>query len=128
VKGSDCKGWASNYCRRMQTILFHCAGNPQMKIVNILLTGLMLSTTPALAGDAGKDVEAATANGDKVVLHPNGRWEFVDAQKAQEAKKVAEQFPENQVCPPGSQGGAFGIGRCIPPGDKDFNRRSLSGK
>lgn len=30
-------------------------------------------------------------------------------------------------CPPGSQGGFFGT-RCIPPGDKDFNRGSLSGK
>ena len=30
-------------------------------------------------------------------------------------------------CPPGSQGGHFGT-RCIPPGDQDFNRGSLSGK
>ena len=63
--------------------------------------------------------------GDKVVLHPNGRWEFVDAKKQTEAKKVADQFPENQGCPPGWQGGALGFGRCIPPGDKDFNRGSM---
>ncbi len=96
-------------------------------IPNLLLI-LSVGATSALADDAAKDIAAATGNGDKVILHPNGRWEFVDPQKALEAKVIANQFPENQVCPPGSQGGSFGIGRCIPPGDKDFNRRSLSGK
>jgi hypothetical protein len=89
---------------------------------------MLLASLPAWAGDAPKDIEAATSAGDKVVLHPNSRWEFVDAQKAEPARKVAEQFPENQGCPPGWQGGTLGLGRCIPPGDKDFNRRSLSGK
>ncbi len=89
---------------------------------------MTLLTLPALAEDAAQDIQAATNTGDKVVLHPNGRWEFVDAQKAEAARKVAEQYPENRGCPPGWQGGALGIGRCIPPGDKDFNRRSLSGK
>jgi hypothetical protein len=78
------------------------------------------------ADDKGTTVEATTAAGEKVLLHPNGRWEYVNAQKAAAARKVAEQYPENQGCPPGSQGGWFGIGRCIPPGDKDFNRGSLN--
>jgi hypothetical protein len=101
-----------------------------MNILRLIYTLMLLAliSSPALAEDTNKDIEAATPNGDKVVLHQNGRWEFVDTQKAQAARKIAEQFPENQVCPPGSQGGYFGIGRCIPPGDKDFNRRSLSGK
>lgn len=33
---------------------------------------------------------------------------------------------ENQGCPPGSQGGLFGIGRCVKPGDKDYNRGTLN--
>ena len=71
-------------------------------------------------------VQATTANGDVVVLHPNGRWEYRDAQKAAVAKQVSDQYPENQACPPGSQGRLLGIGRCIPPGDKDFNRGTLN--
>ena len=73
-------------------------------------------------------LEATTAGGDKVLLHPNGRWEFVDAKKAEVAKKVAEQYPENKLVPEGSQGGLFGVGRKILPGDKDYNRGSLSPK
>ena len=34
-------------------------------------------------------IEATTAGGDKVLLHPNGRWEFVDTKKADAAKKTA---------------------------------------
>jgi len=76
----------------------------------------------------GKPIDAVTATGDKVVLHPNGRWEFVDSGKAQAAKEIAQQYPENQVCPPGWQGGLLGLGRCIPPGDPAFNRGSRIGK
>lgn len=82
-----------------------------------------VADTPDRTPIAGK-----TANGEDVLLFPNGRWEYVNAKKAEEAKKVADQFPENKVCPAGSQGGLFGVGRCILPGDKDYNRRSLSGK
>jgi hypothetical protein len=73
-------------------------------------------------------LEAVTGTGDKVLLHPNGRWEFVDAKKAEIAKKVAEQYPENKLVPEGAQGGLFGVGRKILPGDKDYNRGSLSPK
>ena len=69
-----------------------------------------------------------TASGEDVLLFPNGRWEYVNTVKAAEAKKVADTFPENKGCPAGTQGGLFGVGRCIKPGDKDYNRRSLSGK
>ena len=81
-------------------------------------------------------VEATTANGEKVLLHPNGRWEFVDTKKADAAKKVADQFPENKARPAdgrgdarheGAQGGWLG-GRTILPGDKDYNRGSLNPK
>ena len=71
-------------------------------------------------------VEATTTDGERVLLLPNGRWEYLNPQKAAAARKVAEQFPENQVCPPGSQGNFFGVGRCIPPDDKEYNRGSLN--
>lgn len=73
-------------------------------------------------------VSAKTSTGEEVLLFPNGRWEYVNTAKAAEAKKVADQFPENKLRPEGAQGGVFGIGRYIMPGDKDYNRRSLSGK
>lgn len=71
-------------------------------------------------------IEATTASGEKVRLHPNGRWEYVDAQKAAAAKTVADQYPENQLRPQAAQGCMFGIGRCIMPGDRDYNRGTLN--
>ena len=73
-------------------------------------------------------VEATTSSGDKVRLFPNGRWEFVDVKKAEVAKKAAEVYPENKTRPVEAQGGLFGVGRTIMPGDKDYNRGSLSPK
>ncbi|MDP5238335.1 hypothetical protein Q9Q94_02285 [Uliginosibacterium sp. 31-16] len=73
-------------------------------------------------------VEATTASGDKVLLYPTGRWEFVDAKKAEVARKAAAQYPENNVRPAEAQGGLFGVGRTLMPGDKDYNRGSLSPK
>lgn len=90
------------------------------------ILGVMMSPTLAADPEVKSPLEATTAAGEKVLLHPNGRWEFIDAQKQAEAKKVADQFPENKGCPPGWQGGLVpGFSRCIPPGDKDYNRGSL---
>jgi hypothetical protein len=89
---------------------------------------LTIFSASLMADTAGQDIEAVTPAGDKVILHANGRWDFVDTAKAQAAQEIAKSYPENQGCPPGWQGGYFGFGRCIPPGDKDFNRGSLSGK
>ena len=102
--------------------------SPVAKRLRHALLLFALVGTPSLAGDAGQDVEATTASGEKVIPHPNGRWDFVDAGKAQEAREVAKKYPENQGCPPGSQGSLFGLGRCVAPGHKDFNRGSLGGK
>lgn len=99
-----------------------------MKTMYALLAGLLITASPLIAAESTEIIDAKTANGDAVRLHPNGRWEYVDAKKAEQAAVVAKQFPENQVCPPGSQGKFLGFGRCILPGDKDFNRGSLSGK
>lgn len=95
-------------------------------VYSLLLIGLLAG--PALAADGSGDLKAVTPDGDQVVLHANGRWEFVDTKKAAQAAEVAKQFPENQGCPSGTQGGLFGFGRCVPIGDKDFNRGSATGK
>ena len=42
--------------------------------------------------------------------------------KAEPQKKAREAEAERER---NSQGGWFGIGRTIPPGDKDYNRGSL---
>jgi hypothetical protein len=74
-------------------------------------------------------IEATTTGGDKVRLLPDGRWEYVDDGKRAEAQKAQAQQPAaqnaQQSCPPGWQGGLFGVGRCIPPGDPQYNRGSL---
>ena len=73
-------------------------------------------------------LEALTVNGEKVRLFPNGRWEYADPAKAAAAQQVAAKYPENQAPPAGAQGGVFGVGRTIAPGDKDYNRGSLNPK
>ncbi|HEU6454684.1 MAG TPA: hypothetical protein VN201_04415 [Roseateles sp.] len=70
-------------------------------------------------------VEATTVKGEKVHLYPTGKWEYVDTAKAAEAKKLAEQYPENKVRPIDAQGGWFPGSRTVMPGDKDYNRGSL---
>jgi hypothetical protein len=94
----------------------------------IIAWACLLCSWVALAENAPSDITAVTGQDEKVILHPNGRWEFADSKKAAQAAEIAKQFPENQGCPPGTQGGYFGLGRCISVGDKDFNRGSASGK
>ena len=98
-----------------------------------LCIGLLAAAACGAASAAPADLdrtplEATTAQGEAVRLYPNGRWEFVDAAKAAKAREVAAQYPENHTRPVDAQGGAFGVGRTIMPGDKDYNRGSLSGK
>jgi hypothetical protein len=92
----------------------------------VFAASLLAWAAPSSAQDARAPIEATTPSGDKVMLHPNGRWEYVDPKKAEGARAVAQQYPENRGCPPGSQGGLFGVGRCIQPGDKDYNRGTLN--
>jgi hypothetical protein len=90
---------------------------------------LGLATAGATAVELDRTpVEAVTVNGEKVRLFPNGRWEYVDAAKAAAAQQAAAKYPENQTRPEGAQGGLFGVGRIIMPGDKDYNRGSLNPK
>ena len=121
---------------RVMAITFYPNESPEyMKktttsaILSMLLVA-SLSMSYALAEDTGSDIEAVTASGDKVILQPNGRWKFVEKEKAVVAEKISKQYVENQGCPNGTQGGFFGlgVGRCIKPGDKDFNRGTLNPK
>ena len=95
-----------------------------------LLLIAALAAGPALAAELDRTpVEAQTADGQKVRLYPNGRWEYVDAAKAVEAQKVAAEYPENKTRPVESQGIIIGgVGRYVMPGDKDYNRGSLNPK
>ena len=77
------------------------------------------------AGQAGAQegvIEATTAAGEKVRLLSNGRWEYADPKKAEPQRKAREAEAERERS---AQGGLFGIGRTIQPGDKDYNRGSL---
>lgn len=95
-------------------------------IAGLLAGGVLAGEAPASL--ARTPTAATTVSGDKVLLHPNGRWEFVDVAKAEQAKKLAELYPENQTRPLEAQGGVMGVGRVILPGDKDYNRGSLNPK
>jgi hypothetical protein len=77
----------------------------------------------AYAGAQAGAIEATTAAGEKVRLLSDGRWEYVDPKKAEPQRKARDAQAERER---NSQGGLFGIGRTIQPGDKDYNRGSLN--
>ena len=92
---------------------------------------LLISLLPMLAFAAKEeadDIHAKTAEGDEVILHSNGYWEFKDAKKAEEAKVKVEQFERSNSCPLGMRPSFLGIGRCIAYDDPLLKRGSLSGK
>lgn len=68
-------------------------------------------------------IEATTAAGEKVKLHADGRWEYADPVKAEPQKKARAEEEERERS---AQGGWFGIGRKVYPGDKDYNRGTLN--
>ncbi len=82
-------------------------------------------------------IEAVTAAGEKVRLLPDGRWEWVDGQKAAvqrteravEAKRAQEVREAELKRERGAQGGGLlGLGRTIYEGDRDYNRGTLNPK
>ena len=61
----------------------------------VLAISLVLIASTSLAGDLDRSpLEAATVDGEKVRLFPNGRWEFVDQAKAAKARELAADFVE----------------------------------
>lgn len=87
--------------------------------VLLALSGMALAQSPVEA------TMATTANGEKVRLFPNGRWEYADQQKATVQRQVAESEAARERS---SQGGFLGLGRRVYEGDKDYNRGSLNPK
>jgi hypothetical protein len=94
-----------------------------MRIAAALLVAVLASGAHAQA-----PIEAITGEGDRVRLFPDGRWEYVEPAKRPPARETpAAPAAQNAQpsCPPGWQGGLLGFGRCIPPGDPQYNRGSL---
>ncbi len=90
--------------------------------------GLIALAAIARAADA-PPIEATTAQGDRVRLFPTGRWEYVDARKAEAQKPIVDAYQKAHDDEKAlEQGGLFGVGRKIKPGDPDYNRGSLGGK
>jgi hypothetical protein len=91
----------------------------------------------AAHAQASAPIEATTPAGDRILLYPDGRWEYADPAKRAASPKPAPPAAATPAaatpvaagaCPPGSQGQLFGVGGCVVPGDRDYNRGSLSGK
>ncbi len=113
-------------------------------IVACAASGTIAAITTG-AAQAQAPIETTTPSGDRILLHPDGRWEYADPAKraampkpvapaeAAAAPAAAAATPVTTrtavgACPPESQGHLFRIGRCVLPGDGDYNRGSLSGK
>ena len=122
-----------------------------------LAAGALTSLALGVA-HAQTPIETTTPAGDRILLYPDGRWEYADPAKRAATPKPpppaagapAAATPQSAgatptaagatptaagatpvaagACPPDSQGHLFWLGRCVPPGDKDYNRGSLSGK
>lgn len=101
-----------------------------------MFAGLLLAAAGA-AHAQGAPIEATTAAGERVRLLPDGRWEWVDAQKAAvqrgareaEAKRLEEAKQAEIRRERAAQGGGvLGLGRTIYEGDKDYNRGTLNPK
>lgn len=82
-------------------------------------------------------IEATTAAGEKVRLLPDGRWEWVDGQKAavQRTERAVEAKRQQEVREAelkreraAQGGGLLGLGRTIYEGDRDYNRGTLNPK
>lgn len=85
---------------------------------------------------ADTPLEATTDDGRKVILHPDGRWEFGPSNGAPASGQAAPPTSaasgtanaatrsDDRYC----QGGLFGVGRRICPGDPEYNRGSLNPK
>jgi len=94
-----------------------------LTILFLLLPQIVFATQAA-----DDDIQAKTPEGDEVILHSNGYWEFKDAKKAAVAKVKVEEFERSNGCPLGMRPSFLGMGRCISYDDPILKRGSLSGK
>ncbi|WP_047535536.1 hypothetical protein [Methylotenera sp. N17] len=100
----------------------------QYFILLFCFTCISFSAVAQAEETSAEDIVAKTANGDEVILHPNGYWEFVDAQKAAVAKTQVEKIAREEGCPRGTRASFFGIGRCIANDDPALKHGSRGGK
>jgi len=56
------------------------------RTIAMLLSLLLLTSTAYAAKEEADDIQAKTPDGDEVVLHSNGYWEFKDAKKSSRGK------------------------------------------
>ncbi|HEY0563190.1 MAG TPA: hypothetical protein VGD04_07675 [Methylophilus sp.] len=92
------------------------------------LTSLNSLITAQAAELTDEDITAKTSSGDEVILHPNGYWEYVDAQKAAVAKTKVEALAREEGCPKGTRASFLGLGRCIANDDPALKHGSRGGK
>ena len=105
-------------------------------LMRVIALAAVLGAAGSAHAQAGP-INATTAGGDKVRLLPDGRWEWVDDQKAAlqrrereaGAKREQEARQAELKRERGAQGGGLlGLGRTVYEGDKDYNRGSLNPK
>ena len=100
-----------------------------------MLAGTMACCGPLQAQNTV--LEATTSAGERVRLLPDGRWEWIDGNKAalqrserevatrrQDEQRQAELKRERNA----QGGGLLGLGRTVYEGDKDYNRGTLNPK
>jgi hypothetical protein len=98
------------------------------RLLTLTFLALLIPAIAFAAKEEADDIHAKTADGDEVVLHANGYWEFKDAKKAEVAKVKVEEFERSNGCPLGMRPSFLGMGRCISYDDPILKRGSLSGK
>ena len=101
---------------------------------------LLLAATLACCGTPRAQtiaIEATTSAGERVRLLPDGRWEWIEGNKAALQKSERElaarrQDEQRQVELKRERnaqgGGLLGLGRTVYEGDKDYNRGTLNPK
>jgi hypothetical protein len=115
--------------------------NRMARLRSCVLAACVVTIANNAQAAAETPLEATTEDGRKVILHPDGRWEFgpSDAARAPAANQAA---PAKAAAPAAGgtasaatpsddrycQGGLFGVGRRICPGDPGYNRGSLNPK
>jgi len=100
---------------------------PRTSVTLIMLLCFIAGSAKATSSQPD-DIQAKTPEGDEVILHANGYWEFKDAKKAEVAKVKVEEFERSNGCPLGMRPSFLGMGRCIAYDDPILKRGSLSGK
>ena len=101
----------------------------------LLLAGTVACSGPLHAQNTV--LEATTSAGDRVRLLPDGRWEWIDGNKAalqRSEREVATRREDEQRQTElkrersAQGGGLLGLGRTVYEGDKDYNRGTLNPK